>query len=377
MTEPDKGSRAGGLLRLVALVTGVAIIAVVAVYLAKGDGDSASGGCAGSVTEVRGIIGSEKEQYFRDPRVVERLRCLGLRVVIDSRGSLDMVDPLRRPGNGYGFAFPGSRVTARKIMADQAVQHELPALDQYEVFSSPMVVATLTETVGVLRDHGSARTVDGQTVVDLAAVVEMARAGTTWNSIKDNPTAADQTQVLLNSTDPDASNSGFLLLAAAAWSANGNRAQIGSAALPEVANRVCQVFAAQGGSKPVKSQDLFDQYAGQNPKTRMAYVYESQVLSAKVLPEGHAVMYPNPGIASVHTVIALTADGQRVGQSLREDDELAGLIAEHGFRPQGRPARAGAADPAVTAAESPSFDEMSALTDLLVAKRNSGKRCDQ
>ena len=370
--------RRGGTARLVALVLGVAIIAVVAVYVAKGGGSGAAGGsCVDEpVTEVHGVIGSEKDEFFRDPRVVDRLRCLALRVVVDSRGSLDMVDPLRREGHGYDFAFPGSRTTAREILDDQAIRHELPALDPYEVFSSPMVIATLSETVTTLRANGVVRSVADQDVVDLGRVLELVTAGTTWSSLNADGPATDQTPVLLYSTDPDASNSGFLLLAAAAWTRNRNRAEIGAENMAAVAAQVCPLFAAQGGSKPIKSQDLFDQYAGQNPRTSMAFVYESQYLSAKVLPEGHDVLYPNPGIASVHTLIALDAKGQRVGQVLRDDDELARLVAEHGFRPQGRTVQPrGLADPPVTAAESPSFDEMRSLVDRLVAMRASGKRC--
>src|SRR5262249_59512505 len=65
--------------------------------------------------------------------------------------------------------------------------------------------------------------------------------------------------------------------------------------------------------------------------------------SEVVLPDGSHVrlkrimLYPKPGIMSVHTMAPLNEWGQQVADLLVKDNDLVRLAAEHGFRPVDKP----------------------------------------
>jgi DNA gyrase/topoisomerase IV subunit A len=46
-------------------------------------------------------------------------------------------------------------------------------------------------------------------------------------------------------------------------------------------------------------------------------------------------MYPEPTVFSVHSLVPLTEEGDRVGALLAEDPELRALATRHGFRAEG------------------------------------------
>src|SRR5262249_2727587 len=155
----------------------------------------------------RGVIGSEKEPFFDDTRVLDRLRCLGFEVKVDSRGSRDMLEALGASGNGYGFAFPGSTPAAEKIMESVGTDQRIP------LFSTPMVVATFRPIVAVLKRAGVIQAAaDGTQVVDIARLLDLARHGTKWNELPGNTEYPARKTVLLSTTDPQDSNSAIMYL---------------------------------------------------------------------------------------------------------------------------------------------------------------------
>src|SRR5687767_3591833 len=144
--------------RIVALVAGVVLI-IVAVVVVTRTQKGQAGDCASDPVTVRGVIGSEKEAFFDDQRVTDRLACLGFAVEADASGSRDMVAALGRD-DGYAFAFPSSTPTAQKIMTDHHLTERIP------LFSTPMVVATFTPIVDVLtRANVVQQASDGTSVV--------------------------------------------------------------------------------------------------------------------------------------------------------------------------------------------------------------------
>jgi hypothetical protein len=172
----------GGMItRLIAIAVGVALISVVIVVIVNRNRQPQAAPCAAQTTEARGVIGSEKEAYFRDGRVAARFACAGFKITVDPRGSREMLAALGPSGHGYGFAFPSSTPTAQKI------QQVLKIDEKYTPFSSPMVVVTFKPIVEVLtRANVIQRATDGSSVVDIAALLDLARQSVRWDKLPGN-----------------------------------------------------------------------------------------------------------------------------------------------------------------------------------------------
>ncbi|TDV57182.1 hypothetical protein [Actinophytocola oryzae] len=356
-------SRAGlAGVRIVALVAGVVLI-IVAVVLVTRHEKGQAGGCDEPATTVRGVIGSEKQAFFDDTRVTDRLACLGFRVEVDASGSRDMVQALHRD-DGYAFAFPSSTPTAETILTEFRLTEKIP------LFSTPMIVATFRPIVDLLADNGVvAQAADGSRVLDVAALLRLAEQGTTWDQLanNDNRFTAHKT-VLLSTTDPLDSNSAIMYLSIASQVANGGAIVTTPQQVDAVLPRLCRLVADQG-DKPETSQVLFDNYLVYGMgRTPMALVYESQYVTRAPKPElppDAVKLFPRPTVYSRHTLIPLTPDGGAVGKALRDDPELVRLAVEHGFRPERPVSGEQLGERPVDVVESPDFDVLETmLSDL-------------
>ncbi|MDR7277859.1 substrate-binding domain-containing protein [Catenuloplanes atrovinosus] len=326
-------------LRMVALLVSVVLVAVVAWAVVRratgGEAATASGGCVGEQARVNGVIGSEKTPYLRDPRVTARLACLGLTLVVDSKGSRDMVNTLSNDQHPYDFAFPSSSTTAERIRQLRGVH------DTYKPFSSVMVVATWEPVVTMLRGAGVVTTVQDRDVVDVPKLIELAREGTRWNQLKGNEDSPNNKVVLLRTTDPKDSSSAIQFLSIASAVLNGDRPVSSAADVAGVMPDLCRLMAYQG-TKEQTSQDLFEQYLSDGPaRSPMALIYEQQFLdktSAITVPQDgqHTMLFPNPTVYSRHTVVPFTDAGNRLGKALDQDEQLQTLAAEYGFRLDGQ-----------------------------------------
>lgn len=375
-----RGSAAWPVLRILSLVVGVVLVVVVA-YAVVGHNKNAGSGDPGCDTgepaiTVRGVIGSEKEAYFADPRVVARLKCAGLTVTIDSRGSREMLEALRRPGNGYSFAFPSSTATADKIAG------ELRLTDRIPLFSSPMAVATFQPIVDVLARAGIVRTAsDGSQVVDIAALLDAARSGLTWDKLPGNTQYPVHKTVLLSTTDPQDSSSAIMYLSIASQVAAGGQVVTTPEQVTSVLPDLCRLVFDQG-NKPETSQVLFNSYLvdgmGRIP---MALVYEAQYVTRApgqqpALTPDRVLLFPRPTVYSRHTLLPLDEGGRRVGEALRDDPELVRLAAEHGYRPE-KPTTdtMSTRKPPADVVEPPSFEVLEQMLDALQPTPENARRC--
>src|SRR3982074_3468421 len=105
------------------------------------------------LTVVRGVIGSVKLPYFKDPGVIQVFRDNGFDVQVDTAGSRQIATSVDL--SKYDFAFPAGVPAALKIQADHK------AKTTYAPFYTPMAIATfrpivdLLVTDGVAKDNGS------------------------------------------------------------------------------------------------------------------------------------------------------------------------------------------------------------------------------
>jgi hypothetical protein len=321
-----------------------------------------------AATVVTGVIGSEKAAYFADERVRNTLLAHGLDVRVDPAGSRQIATTVRL--DGYDFAFPSSSPAADKLLA----RHPTPRT--YAPFSSPMAVATFAPIVELLTQAGVVA--PGSTGFDVRRYLELAEAGTRWDQLPGNTTFPARKDVLLSTTAPCQSNSAAMYLGIASYVANADGVVADQAVAAQVTPSVQPLFRDQGYLPPT-TEVLFEDYlsAGMG-RVPMALVYEAQYVAEAlspdpVLPADARLLYPSPTIFSRHTLVPLSPAGDRVGELLTSDPQLAALAAEHGFRPTDpRPFATafrdrGLPEPPqlVDVVEPPSFDTLEGMLTLL------------
>ncbi len=313
--------------RILAVAAAVVVV-VVALVVAFGfrGGDSTAPAPAPALTVAHGVVGSEKMGFFTDQRVVDALARKGIRLEVDPAGSRQIATSVKLDGDD--FAFPSSSLAAERIQRERGITAK------YTPFSSPMVVASFRPIVDLLTRAGIVR--QGPVpAFDMRRYLDLTQQGTQWDQLAGNTAYPVRKNVLISTTDPRTSNSAAMYLAVAAYVANDDAIVQGPAAENFVLSKVSRLFTKQGYTEN-SSAGPFGEYlaAGMGP-TPMVWGYESQFVEAAVagkLPADAVMLYPSPTVLSRHTLVPLTATGDRVGQLLSTDPELQRLAAEHGFR---------------------------------------------
>ncbi|MGW3283366.1 hypothetical protein ACWDR3_01825 [Streptomyces sp. NPDC001002] len=313
--------RIAGIVLAVLLIGGV-VAAVVAGRHTEDQGTATK--------TVRGVIGSEKADFFADPDVVKALAAKGYTVKAETSGSwamegLDL--------DGYDFAFPSSQAPAVELAARYKVRGALP-----RPFYSPLVVVAHRSAADVLAANGLA-TLDTEHrgTLKMAAYLDAAKHDRSWQQLKGAGKYGELSGTLfISSTDPASSNSGALYLAAASYVANGGRVVASESDLDRTEPLLKKLVSVQGAQQSSSDAVFRDFVSGAgNP---LVLVYESQVaalLADGQQPDDLVVLYPDTTVNSDHTVVPLTDNGQALAQLLSTDPELRKLAVRHGFRPQG------------------------------------------
>ncbi|MGP4086865.1 hypothetical protein [Streptomyces sp. KR55] len=312
--------RIAGIVLAVVLIGGV----VAAVVAGRDNGDQ------GTATKtVRAVIGSEKAEFFADPKVVDALAAKGYTVETETSGSWAMEGLDLK---GYDLAFPSSKAPSDALAEKYGVQQPLP-----RPFYSPLVVVAHRNAAEVLAANGLVTLDKNHGTLDMGAYLDAARDDRTWQQLKGAEKYGELTGTLyITSTDPVTSNSGALYLAAASYVDNDGRVVASDADVERTAPLLRKLVTVQGAQQSSSDGAFRDFISGAgNP---LVLVYESQV--AALLTQGQGVddltvLYPDTTTTSDHTVVPLTEEGREVGELLSTDPELRRLAVRHGFRPQG------------------------------------------
>ncbi|WP_350278551.1 hypothetical protein [Kribbella sp. HUAS MG21] len=315
---------------LPAAVAGVLVVATVATVLVVRNGNDAQANSA--LTTVGGVIGSEKRAFFEDPDVRAALAKHGLEVTVDTAGSREIATSVDL--GKYDFAFPSSATAAERILQPAAGR---PAVSgkKYAAFSSPMAIATYQPIVDLLSATGIARKVNGTWYFDVRKYVDLAKANWRWTNIRGNTSYPVNKRILITTTDPRTSNSAAMFLAIVSYVANHNSVVSTAADEQKVLPLVAPLFVNQGYTDNSSEGPFEDYLALGMGKSPMVNIYEAQFVEAAVekkLKRGMVLMYPSPTVQSKHTLVALNAGGEKLGELLSTDPELQQLAARHGFR---------------------------------------------
>jgi Bacterial extracellular solute-binding protein len=288
---------------------------------------------AAKVEQVRGLIGSEKEGFYNDPRLAAVLRKNGLNVQFEKVGSRAIAQ--RTDLKNFDFAHPAGAPAALKT------QQAVKAQQVFTPFFTPMVIASWKSLLPTLEREGLVKKeADSYYLVDMPKLIAMMDKGTRWKDLAGNTGYAVSKSVLVSSTDVRRSNSGAMYLALASYVANGNNVVQSEADLQKVLPLMVSIFLKQGFQE-ASSAGPFEDYVSMGiGKAPLVMVYESQYLeylarqAAAKLPANPemVLLYPKPTIFTKHVFVGISARGAKLGQLLETDPELQALAVEYGYR---------------------------------------------
>ncbi|MFB6518508.1 hypothetical protein [Streptomyces sp. NPDC056401] len=309
-----------GIALAVLLVGGV--IAVIAIGGQKPEGTATK--------TVRGVIGSEKSEFFRDPDVVKALADKGYTVKTETSGSWAM-DQLAL--KDFDFAFPSSTEPTEGIEEKAGVK----GAQNSKPFFSPLVVIARSNAAKVLSEHGLAK-MNGKNsgTLLLGPFLKAAAEDKKWQELQGGTSAYPELAgtVFIKTTDPTTSNSGALFLATTSNVANGTTVVANDADIDRTAPLMKKLISVQGAMEQSTDGPFRAFISGSGEPLVLAY--ESQVaslLQQKQDPGDMVVLYPDTTVNSPHTFVPISEKATELGSLLANDPKLRSLVVRHGFRP--------------------------------------------
>ena len=317
--------------RAISLVlAGVLIIAIVAAVIASRSGGGAK---TSHLRVVHGVIGSEKQPYFDDPRVKAAFNKAGFDVQVDTAGSRAIATTVDL--SKYDFAFPAGTPAALKIQKERKIS------TTYVPFFTPMAVASFKSIASLLASAGVAHKTANGWSLDMKAFMSLTNKNARWTDLKNNQSYPVSKSILITSTDIATSNSAAMYAAIASYVANSDNVVAAPSQVQSVIGSVEPLFTRQGFAES-SSEAPFDDYLSIGVgKTPLVMIYESQFVDRAAAHDGSirpdmVLLYPDPDILSKHTLVPLTSTGDEIGRLLSNDPDLQRLAIEHGFRTSNR-----------------------------------------
>lgn len=282
---------------------------------------------------VRGLIGSEKEAFFADPRVQQALATHGITLTVEKAGSRAIAG--RYDASKYDFGFPSGAPAAAQLR-DLA-----KAANVYNPFYTPMVIASWRPIADILVTNGIAeRQGDIYYLIDLPGLMTLVEKGTRWRDLKGSAAFSTGKAVLIGSTDVRTSNSAAMYLALASYLANNQGVVQSQEDVDRVLPIVAPLFLRQGFQEQSSAGPFEDYLALGMGKAPLLMAYESQLVEFWLrhpdkVKGDMVLMYPKPTVYSKHVLVPYTPAGARVGEALETDPALHALAHEYGFRTGG------------------------------------------
>ncbi|MEO1439820.1 MAG: hypothetical protein AAFV33_05410 [Chloroflexota bacterium] len=283
---------------------------------------------------VRCIIGSEKDGFLSNPEVQRILLTrYGLEVDFTKMGSIEQVQLPPAQLADVDCLWP-SNTSASEIFA---LENPTVSVDDEVIFNSPIILYTWADVLTGLESEGIVEeNADGIYVTDMEVMADlMVQPRPSWENL--NIDIFNDFRII--TSDPTRSNSGNMFYALFLNMLNdGNIA--GRNELEIFFPEIQEYYDAQGlleGS----SGDLFDKYVtqGQGAYPLMAN-YESLIIELSVanrdrldlIQDRVRIIYPEPTVYSAHPLIALTDNGERLLEALKDEDLQRIAWEQHGFR---------------------------------------------
>lgn len=290
-----------------------------------------------SATEVRGLIGSEKNNLLQSPKLIELMaRRHGLRWSFIREGSVEQVRAeritLAEKDGPIDYLWPSSQVSLELFRAWN------PRRSHYSevVFNTPIVLFTWDTVAQALRDRGLVEERDGVWyLTGFATLIESILSDVTWKDLG-LPQLFGKVNVI--PTDPTRSNSGNLFAGLLANLLAGDVAR--ESDLPTILPKILRYFQRQGFMEH-SSGFLFEQFLSRGMGSYPIIVgYEHQLVEFalsnpelwKTVRHRLQILYPVPTVWSSHTLIVLNDRGKTLAEAWKDPEIQELAWKEHGFR---------------------------------------------
>lgn len=312
------------------VLAGFVVLVGLAGYSAwdKNSKDSA----ASALTEVSGIITSEKETFLTDPDFVKLLAANGF-VMNNQRWTSDQILAVKDKA-GFGkysdFVFPSSNQVSDKV------KQSFKGAQATTILYSPMVIATRTPIVNILDANGFLIQKGSYKALDMNKFLPAMEQKTKWSSLKQNTDYSVNKNILISTSDSRRSGSSKMFISLSSYILNGNEVIQSQGAAQNVIPKIKNLMSAQG-YRESSSADLFNDYVSVGMgKAPMIFVYESQMVELAVknggLKDQMQILYPSPTIFSKHVMVSLSPNGEKLMNFLANNENVKKIAAKYGFR---------------------------------------------
>lgn len=322
--------------RVAGIVLLLGIIAGGLVYWWFFQGGGASSALQ-SAAEVRGLIGSEKNNLLQSPKLIELMaRKHGLRWSFTREGSVEQVRAeriaLAEKDGPVDYLWPSSQVSLELFRAWNPNRRHHAEV----IFNTPIVLFTWDVVAKALQDRGLVESRDGVLyLTGFTTLIDRVLTGTSWKDLG-LPQLFGKVNVI--PTDPTRSNSGNLFAGLLANLLAGDVAR--EADLPQILPKIVQYFERQGFMEH-STGFLFEQFLSRGMGSYPIIVgYENQLVefalsNPELWKNVHArlkIVYPVPTVWSSHTLIVLSDRGKTLAEAWKDPAVQELAWKEHGFR---------------------------------------------
>ncbi|MEW2569049.1 hypothetical protein [Streptomyces sp. NPDC047070] len=291
---------------------------------------------------------ASKRDFFENPEVRRILMKHGFRVHITRMGSRDIAT---QDVAGYDVVFPSGQPAADLITRARAEAGH-PALT-YRPFVSPIVLATYREYAETLDDADIAEPQPAGTsdssaagsaeplyyTLDMGKFLRQTKQGRRWDDLGISKHGVHNgNKILAQTSDVCDSNSGGTYLGLVSFVWHGNDAPGNGKDADSYARDIKDLLIEQG----LPGSERAETYLSVDGKSiaPISVIYEHQFLAHQIRYEaehgrpdsGRVLLYPSTRFVTEPQLVALTGDGERLGELVTEDPELQHKAMELGFR---------------------------------------------
>lgn len=283
--------------------------------------------------DISGVITSEKENFFKDERVITILKENGInlqytRMTSDKIGQAKSVNDL---GVYSDFIFPSGIQTAEKV------RNNFKGSQSYNIFYSPMIIATWKPIVDILRANGATKKVGQYEAIDLNVLLKFAQDDIRWKNLKNSVEYPVNKVVLISTSDARYSGSAKMYLSLQSYILNNNSVVEKNEEVDKFMPTLKKIVQAQGNRESSSANMTTDYMSIGRGKVPMMFTYESEFLGSAFKNNGLVkkdmqLIYPTPTVFSKHVLVVINPKAQVLVDLLKTNPELKKIALENGFR---------------------------------------------
>lgn len=284
--------------------------------------------------QIKGVITSEKENFFKDPRVQEifEKNKLNVTVVRMASGKIAQATTPEELQNA-DFVF------ASGIQTSDKVKTNFKSSQAYNIFYSPMVIATWTDILAILKQNDLIKKTSQYEALDLAGFMKLAQNGTRWKDMKGSQEYPVNKVALISSTDSRYSNAAKMYLALNSYIINEGNMVSNSQDVDKVMPTLKKIIQSQGNRESSSTNMMSDYMSIGRGKVPMMFAYESEflenVFKNNGLKKNMILLYPTPTVFTKHVMVNLNPNAQLLVDLFKNSKELQNIATDYGFRFEG------------------------------------------